>query len=49
MMGFNPMPHPNLPPSMPGAYMGMGDTAENVARQWEIARARQEAFAASQP
>jgi acetyl-CoA acyltransferase len=25
--------------------MGMGDTAENVARQWEVSRAEQEAFA----
>lgn len=45
MMGFNPFPHPGLARSMPGAYIGMGDTAENVARKWEISRAEQEAFA----
>jgi len=45
MTGFNPFPHPNLARSLPGAYMGMGDTAENVARQWKISRAEQEEFA----
>ena len=45
MMGFNPMPNPSLYEKRPGAYMGMGDTAENVARRWEISRAEQEAFA----
>ena len=45
MMGFNPMPSPALHAARPGAYMGMGDTAENVARRWQISRADQEAFA----
>lgn len=45
MTGFNPFPHPDLARSLPGAYMGMGDTAENVARQWDIGRAAQEEFA----
>lgn len=45
MTGFNPMPHPDLNTRMPGAYMGMGQTAENVARQFKITRAEQEAFA----
>jgi acetyl-CoA acyltransferase len=45
MTGFNLFPHPDLARSLPGAYMGMGDTAENVARQWGISRADQEAFA----
>ncbi|MBE7199326.1 MAG: thiolase family protein [Parafilimonas terrae] len=45
MMGFNPMPNPALHEQRPGAYLGMGDTAENVARRWEITRADQEAFA----
>lgn len=45
MTGFNPFPHPNLARSLPGAYMGMGDTAENVARQWNISRVEQEEFA----
>jgi acetyl-CoA acyltransferase len=45
MMGFNPLPHPTFATEMPGAYMGMGDTAENVAAKWEISRAEQEEFA----
>ncbi|MBW7851140.1 MAG: thiolase family protein [Rhodospirillales bacterium] len=45
MMGFNPAPNPALYKSFPQAYMGMGETAENVARRWEIGRAEQEAFA----
>jgi len=45
MMGFNPLPNPELYARMPGAYMGMGDTAENVAARWGISRAEQEAFA----
>ncbi|MGH1574222.1 thiolase family protein [Methylobacterium sp. P31] len=47
MMGFNPMPNPALHAARPGAYIGMGDTAENVARRWQITRADQEAFAAA--
>jgi acetyl-CoA acyltransferase len=45
MMGFNPMPHPSFATAHPEAYIGMGDTAENVARKWQITRAEQEAFA----
>jgi len=45
MMGFNPLPNPELAASMPAAYMGMGDTAENVAAQWKISRKEQEEFA----
>ena len=45
MMGFNPMPNPRFAKSNPGAYMGMGDTAENVAKRWQITRVDQEAFA----
>lgn len=45
MMGFNPLPHPTFATEMPGAYMGMGDTAENVAAKWEISRRAQEEFA----
>ena len=45
MMGFNPLPNPEFAARMPGAYMGMGDTAENVAAKWEISRAEQEEFA----
>ena len=45
MGGYNPMPNPELAQHRPGAYMGMGETAENVARQYQITRADQEAFA----
>ncbi len=45
IMGFNPLPHPGLYDTYPQAYMGMGETAENVAKRWEISRAEQEAFA----
>ncbi len=45
MTGFNPMPNPVFIKTNPGAYMGMGDTAENIARRWQITRADQEAFA----
>lgn len=45
MMGFNPMPNPALYAKLPAAYMGMGETAENVAAKWNISRAEQEAFA----
>lgn len=43
--GFNPMPHPGLAARFPQAYMGMGETAENVAERWKIPRERQERFA----
>tara|TARA_R110002051_G_scaffold268519_1_gene328571 strand:- start:268 stop:1125 length:858 start_codon:yes stop_codon:yes gene_type:complete len=45
MMGFNPMPNPALYKKMPEAYIGMGDTAENVAKKWNLSRTDQEAFA----
>ncbi|MFG1417490.1 thiolase family protein [Xanthobacter sp. V0B-10] len=45
MTGFNPMPNPALYARMPAAYMGMGETAENVASKWQITRADQDAFA----
>ncbi|MDA8248399.1 MAG: thiolase family protein [Rhodospirillales bacterium] len=45
MLGFNPLLNPALQEKVPGAYLGMGDTAENVARKWQITRAAQEAFA----
>ena len=45
MMGYNPLPSPELAKKRPGAYIGMGDTAENVATQFQIPRATQEAFA----
>ncbi|RVT92375.1 thiolase family protein [Sphingomonas crocodyli] len=45
MMGFNPLPNPELAKKSPGAYMGMGETAENVAEQFQVSRQAQEAFA----
>lgn len=45
MTGFNPMPNPTLYQSFPQAYMGMGETAENVAEKYKIAREQQEVFA----
>ncbi len=45
MSGFNPLPNPALTVRLPGAYMGMGTTAENVARMYKISRPEQEAFA----
>jgi acetyl-CoA acyltransferase len=44
-MGFNPLPNPALVEKRAGAYMGMGETAENVAEKYQISRAEQEAFA----
>jgi acetyl-CoA acyltransferase len=46
MTGFNPMPNPALFQSLPAAYMGMGETAENVAKQYALSRTEQEVFAA---
>jgi acetyl-CoA acyltransferase len=45
MMGFNPLPNPAMQSKVPAAYMSMGETAENVARKWDIGRGEQEAFA----
>jgi len=45
MMGYNPLPNPDLAKKNAGAYMGMGETAENVATRYQITRAEQEAFA----
>ena len=45
MAGFNPMPHPDLAERMPEAYVSMGETAENVAAHYQIARAHQEELA----
>ena len=42
MLGFNPLPNPALESRTPGAYIGMGATAENVAQQWHIDRGAQE-------
>jgi len=45
MTGFNPLPHPGLAERMPGAYMGMGETAENIVSQYGFSREEQDAFA----
>lgn len=46
MGGFNPMPNPKLGEIYPAAYMGMGETAENLAKKYNISRKEQEEFAA---
>jgi len=43
--GFNPMPNPTLHERYPAAYISMGETAENVATQYQIPRDAQDAFA----
>ncbi len=45
MPGFNILPNPRLSKEVPGAYMGMGQTAENVAKKWKISRETQDGFA----
>jgi len=45
MGGFNMLPHPELYRSYPQAYIGMGETAENLALEYHISRLDQEAFA----
>lgn len=45
MMGYNPLPSPELAQKRPGAYASMGETAENVARKYQVPRDAQEAFA----
>jgi acetyl-CoA acyltransferase len=43
--GFNPLLHPGLNERYPEAYVSMGETAENLANQYQIPRARQEELA----
>ena len=43
--GYNPMPNPGLAGEMPGAYMSMGETAENLVEKYQITRDEQEEFA----
>jgi acetyl-CoA acyltransferase len=45
MGGFNPLPNPALHGRYPQAFASMGETAENLARQYGISRERQESFA----
>jgi acetyl-CoA acyltransferase len=45
MGGYNPLPNPALYASLPEAYISMGLTAENVAKQCNVSRKDQEDFA----
>ena len=45
MGGYNYMPNPTLYESYPEALISMGDTAENLAKQYSLSREVQEAFA----
>ncbi|MBU6235477.1 MAG: thiolase family protein [Alphaproteobacteria bacterium] len=45
MGGFNPMPNPALKDKYPQIYMGMGETAENLAKKYGVGRGEQEKFA----
>lgn len=45
MMGYNPLPNPDLYGNLPAAYMSMGETAEVVAKRSQIGRPQQEEFA----
>lgn len=45
MTGYNPMPHPGLYEKYPQAYIGMGDTAENLVAKYSISREAQDQFA----
>jgi acetyl-CoA acyltransferase len=45
MGGRSPLPNPTLVEEMPGSYLGMGLTAENVAAQYQIPRDQQDCFA----
>lgn len=47
MGGFNPMPNPAMMEVCPAAYIGMGETAENLAKKYKIDRDAQENFAVS--
>jgi acetyl-CoA acyltransferase len=47
MGGFNPLPNPGLWERYPQAFAAMGETAENLARQYKIPRRRQEELAVS--
>ncbi|MEO1963403.1 MAG: thiolase family protein [Cycloclasticus sp.] len=44
MGGYNPMPSPELFKTLPATYMSMGETAENVAQQYQLTREQQDEF-----
>ena len=43
--GFNPSPNPALYKEYPQAYISMGETAENLAKKYQITRVKQEELA----
>jgi acetyl-CoA acyltransferase len=45
MSGHRPSPHPAIVQENPAIYIGMGNTAENVANRYGVTRDRQDAFA----
>ena len=45
MGGYNPMPNVELHERNEGAYMAMGETAENLAQKYQISRKEQEELA----
>jgi len=45
MSGWRLSPHPDIVDSMPEVYMGMGHTAEEVARRYNVTREEQDEFA----
>jgi acetyl-CoA acyltransferase len=45
MTGFHFAPNPMLAQEYPGVYLGMGLTAENVAREYNVSRQDQDQFA----
>ncbi|MBP3950765.1 acetyl-CoA C-acyltransferase [Bacillus suaedae] len=47
MTGFKPSPHPKIVEELPEVYMGMGFTAEEVARRYQVSRQDQDLFAAN--
>ncbi|MHA7966249.1 thiolase family protein [Paenibacillus sp. CAU 1782] len=47
MTGFRMSPHAGIADTMPEIYMGMGHTAEEVARKFGVSRERQDEFAAA--
>ncbi|KRE46768.1 acetyl-CoA C-acyltransferase [Paenibacillus sp. Soil522] len=47
MTGFKLSPHPVIVDTRPEVYMGMGHTAEEVARRYSVTREEQDAFASS--
>lgn len=47
MTGFKLSPHPAIVDTIPAVYMGMGHTAEEVARRYGVTREAQDAFSST--